>query len=237
MKTGQNSGFWCCRKQSLRKLGYTKWVMCPIHPLVQPLLVCRVLTTVTPRAASVWVKVCFRRHAPLLASSHDALQCFHKYVSMHLFAIRTPFSLSFRLTLLDSQSAAAVLTKGKSTRCRLTSIYVMACKLSMMFIQYFTTLGNKTCIRNDSAERVRVSLCHGIDEPPFQALPTQRSLPLCVHVSFGTPETLRAYMQSHRQTPYSNLYATESCILHTRKPWKAELSIDRNSQVHFGWVN
>lgn len=49
-----------------KTVGNTKWVMCPIHPLVQPLLVCRVLTTVTPRAASVWVKVCFRRHAPFL---------------------------------------------------------------------------------------------------------------------------------------------------------------------------
>lgn len=94
----------------------------------------------------------------------------------------------------------------------------MGSKLSVMFIQYFTALGNKTCIWNDSAEGVCVSLCHGIDEPPFQALPTQRSLPLFVHMSFGPPETLRAYMQSHRQTPCSNLYATESCILHTRKP-------------------
>lgn len=49
-----------------KTVGNTKWVMCPVQPLVQPLLVCRVLTTVTPRAASVWVKVCFQRRAALL---------------------------------------------------------------------------------------------------------------------------------------------------------------------------
>lgn len=49
-----------------KTVGNTKWVMCPIQPLVQPLLVCRVLTAVTPGAASVWVEVCFQRRAPLL---------------------------------------------------------------------------------------------------------------------------------------------------------------------------
>lgn len=49
-----------------KTVGNTKWVMCPIQPSVQPLLVCRVLTGVSPRAASVWVEVCFQRRAPLL---------------------------------------------------------------------------------------------------------------------------------------------------------------------------
>lgn len=53
-------------------------------------------------------------------------QCFPKYVGVHRLAIRASLSLSFRLALLDSQSAAAGLTKGKSTRCHLTGIGVMA---------------------------------------------------------------------------------------------------------------
>lgn len=161
---------------------------------------------------------------PLLASFHDVPQCVHKYASVRHFAVRASFNRSCTRALFNSQSAAAGPTTGKhmwyhlilDVCCGVPGL--MGSKRSMMLIQHFTVFRNETCIGNDGQRELISAFVIGVDELPFQALPTQRSLLLYVHASFGTPETLRAYMQRNRHTPYSNLYATESCVLHSRKP-------------------
>lgn len=184
--------------------------MCPVHPLV-----CRVLAAVTPRAVKSLSEVMFPWHA---------LSCFISRRSTGLSQVCRHAPGCSQSALQPQLSACSVLTASQLLQ---DSQKVQVCSIILLAYMLW-------CARPDGSKlSVMLSSASLFSEmkPVFgmvgqrelistfvMALPTQRSLPLCVHVSFGTPETLRAYMQNSRQTPCSNLYATESCILHTRKP-------------------
>lgn len=99
----------------------------PSSPLGTATAVCRVLTTVTPRTAEVWVKISTQRHAPS-SFGHGAPQHFHKYVSMHHFPVKASFSCGVILALFNDLAAAAGLTKFKTTWSHLTSLHVAVCQ-------------------------------------------------------------------------------------------------------------
>lgn len=128
----------------------------------------------------------FPEACPLLASFHDAPQCFHKYVSMLHFAIKASFNLSFILALFNSQSATAGFTKGTSLWYHLASIYVVVCQawwaVSFLWCLSSTSLflEMKPVFRMiGQSELVSAFVMAYIDEPPFQALPTQVTSALC----------------------------------------------------------